>query len=213
MAPVSQLLGPPEIHLLPPPPAAAADGGVVDNPIQSIVSQTHNLELSETEDKDSDEEDSMDYVDDENPPMGLTENLYSTFLSTGNPCLDFFFHVVPDTPPKDLIGRLELAWAHYPLTTLKLICNLRGVRGTGKSDKESFYTAAFWLHNHHPKILACNAQAFADFGYFKDLLEILYRILGGPDVREIEKIERQRKANEKAYFPTKFRGKSRGKFR
>ncbi|KAL7209962.1 hypothetical protein ACSBR1_031517 [Camellia fascicularis] len=201
MAPVSQLLGPPEIHLLPPPPAAA-DGGVVDNPIQSIVSQTHNLELSETEDKDSDEEDSMDYVDDENPPMGLTENLYSTFLSTGNPCLDFFFHVVPDTPPKDLIGRLELAWAHYPLTTLKLICNLRAVRGTGKSDKESFYTAAFWLHNHHPKILACNAQAFADFGYFKDLLEILYRILGGPDEEEkkvvVKAAEEVKEEREKA---------------
>ncbi|TQE10309.1 hypothetical protein C1H46_004148 [Malus baccata] len=32
-----------------------------------------------------------------------------------------------------------------------------GVRGTGKSDKEGFYKAAFWLHQNHPKTLACNA--------------------------------------------------------
>lgn len=124
--------------------------------------------------------------------MGLTENLSPTFLSTGNPCLDFFFHVVPDTPPEDLIARLELAWAHNPLTTLKLICNLRGVRGTGKSDKEGFYMAAFWLHHFHPKTLACNVKAIADFGYFKDFLEILYRILEGPLIRKIEKSERMR---------------------
>ncbi|KAG5588152.1 hypothetical protein H5410_048586 [Solanum commersonii] len=90
------------------------------------------------------------------PLRGLTENNSATFISSGNPCLDFFFHVVPDTPPDDLIGRLELAWAHNPLTALKLICNLRGVRGTGKSDKEGFYAAAFWLHYTHPKTLACN---------------------------------------------------------
>lgn len=98
--------------------------------------------------------------------------------------------MVPDTSPDDLVGRLELAWAHNPVMTLKLICNLRGVRGTGKSDKEGFYAAAFWLHYTHPKTLACNVHAFADFGYFKDLLEILYRILEGPFVRKKEKEER-----------------------
>ncbi|MCI39793.1 plant/T31B5-30 protein, partial [Trifolium medium] len=68
------------------------------------------------------------------PPMGLTENMSPTFLSTGNPCLDFFFHVVPNTPSETLVERLQLAWSQNPLTTLKLVCNLRGVRGTGKSD-------------------------------------------------------------------------------
>ncbi|CAM8974089.1 unnamed protein product [Rhodiola kirilowii] len=117
------------------------------------------------------------------PPMGLTENLSPTFLATGNPCLDFFFHVVPDTPPADLISRLELAWSFDPLTALKLICNLRGVRGTGKSDKEGFYGSALWLFQKHPKTLTLNLKAIADFGYFKDLPEILYRILEGVDCR------------------------------
>ncbi|GFY84950.1 hypothetical protein Acr_03g0017240 [Actinidia rufa] len=207
--------------------------------MDSIVSQTHTLELSEkpqvgptededssmdppengsyTEDEDTDEDDSAECFSGKSL-MGLTENLSPTFLSTGNPCLDFFFHVVPDTPAQDLIGRLELAWTHDPLITLKLICNLRGVRGTGKSDKESFYTAAFWLHNHHPKTLASNARAFANFGYFKDLLEILYRILEGPEVRKREKeerLEKRREKSRKVNFPRKmnFPRKVRGKFR
>lgn len=41
------------------------------------------------------------------PPMGFTENLSATYLSSGNPFLDFFFHVVPDSPPSDLAERLQ----------------------------------------------------------------------------------------------------------
>ncbi|XP_060186472.1 uncharacterized protein LOC132615896 [Lycium barbarum] len=130
------------------------------------------------------------------PPMGFTENGSATFLSTGNPCLDLFFHVVPDTPPEELLERLQLSWRHDALTTLKLICNLRGVRGTGKSEKEGFYTASLWLHDHHPKTLACNINAIADFGYFKDVLEILYRLLEGPEVRKNEKKEWMKKKRE-----------------
>ncbi|KAH7856879.1 hypothetical protein Vadar_006537 [Vaccinium darrowii] len=91
------------------------------------------------------------------PPMDFTENNSATYLATGNPCLDFFFHVVPNTPPEQL------------------------------SDKEGFYTTALWLHKHHPKTLACNVKAIAEFGYFKDMLEILYRILEGPEIRKKEK--------------------------
>lgn len=127
------------------------------------------------------------------PPMGFTENGSGTFLSSGNPCLDFFFHVVPSTPPQTLTGFLNASWAHNPLTTLKLICNLRGVRGTGKSDKEGFYTAALWLHSLHPKTFACNVALFAEFGYFKDLPEIIYRLLEGSDVRQIQKAEWERR--------------------
>ncbi|VVA89790.1 unnamed protein product [Arabis nemorensis] len=120
---------------------------------------------------------------------GRTENGADTYLSAGNPCLDFFFHVVPSSSKKDIEKRLVAAWDHDPLTTLKLICNLRGVRGTGKSDKEGFYTAALWLHGCHPKTLACNLDSLSKFGYFKDFPEILYRILEGQDIRETQKSE------------------------
>ncbi|CAH2046607.1 unnamed protein product [Thlaspi arvense] len=154
--------------LLGPPSVASTEAPIINSPEtsvsvdQNLVSKTATLNLGE-----------------EKPPMGLTENLSPTFLSTGNPCLDFFFHIVPDTSPVDLIQRLAVSWSHDPLTTLKLVCNLRGVRGTGKSDKEGFYTAAFWLYQNHPKTLALNLPALVDFGYLKDLLEILYRILEG----------------------------------
>ncbi|XP_051128065.1 uncharacterized protein LOC127249355 [Andrographis paniculata] len=121
-----------------------------------------------------------------NPPdplMTYTENMSATYKSSGNPCLDFFFHVVPDTPRDSVVDRLKLAWEHDSATTLKLICNLRGVRGTGKSDKENFYTAALWLHENHPKTLACNLRSIAQFGYLKDLPEILFRLIEGIEVR------------------------------
>ncbi|KAK9748881.1 hypothetical protein RND81_02G087700 [Saponaria officinalis] len=124
------------------------------------------------------------------PQMGFTENNSATFLETGNPCLDLFFQVVPDTPSDSLIDRVESAWSHNPLTTLKLICNLRGVRGTGKSDKNGFYTAALWLHKNHPKTLACNLPSFAEFGYFKDFPEILFRVLGLTHPKKMVKQEK-----------------------
>ncbi|CAL9230131.1 unnamed protein product [Arabidopsis halleri] len=130
------------------------------------------------------------------PPMGYTENNSATHLSSGNPCLDFFFHVVPSTPKDSLEQRLQGAWDHDALTTLKLICNLRGVRGTGKSDKEGFYTAALWLHGCHPKTLACNLESLSQFGYFKDFPEILYRILQGSEIRKIQKSERFKRKSE-----------------
>nr|XP_043608308.1 uncharacterized protein LOC122580100 [Erigeron canadensis] len=142
----------------------------------------------------------------QNPPppmMGYTENMSPTYLTTANPCLDFFFHVVPDSSQ-----RLKRSWDHDPLKTLKLICNLRGVRGTGKSDKEGYYTSALWLHKNHPQTLACNVASLAKFGYFKDLPEILFRLLEGLDVREKESKEHKRKT-EARLRRLKYRTKSR----
>ncbi|PWA43913.1 hypothetical protein CTI12_AA531340 [Artemisia annua] len=68
--------------------------------------------------------------DDETMYKTRTENNSATYRTTQNPNLDFFFHVTPDTSPQTLITKLESSWAHDPLTTLKLICNLRGIRGT-----------------------------------------------------------------------------------
>ncbi|KAF8390717.1 hypothetical protein HHK36_025244 [Tetracentron sinense] len=178
MAHPLQLLGPPEIYL----PSSAGKQSLTStgDPFMDLMLSNFNSTKLAVK-----------------PPMGLTENQSPTFLSTGNPCLDFFFHVVPDTPPESLTHMLQLAWNHDPLTTLKLIGNLRGVRGTGKSDKEGFYTAALWLHKNHPKTLACNVRQFADFGYFKDLPEILFRLLEGPDVRRIAKEERWKRTKGK----------------
>ncbi|KAM0874221.1 hypothetical protein ACQ4PT_037540 [Festuca glaucescens] len=109
----------------------------------------------------------------------LTENCSPTFVSSGDPCLDFFFHVVPGTPAASVASLLAAAWAADPVTALRLVANLRGVRGSGKSDREGFYSAALWLHAHHPATLARNAATVAAFGYHKDLPELLHRIVHG----------------------------------
>ncbi|KAL3845515.1 hypothetical protein ACJIZ3_002918 [Penstemon smallii] len=186
----TMLLGPPEIYKQ--NPSASASSGVTPASATAVTDPFMKLMVANFN----------------QPPMGLTENYSPTFLSTGNPCLDFFFHVVPDTPSETLIQRLKISWDHDRLKTLKLICNLRGVRGTGKSDKESYYTAALWLHKHHPKTLACNVASLSDFGYFKDLPEILFRLLEGSESRKLAKEmwQRRKKASKRKSFKTiKFR--------
>jgi hypothetical protein len=113
------------------------------------------------------------------PKKSRTENNSATFVSSGDPCLDFFFHVVPGTPAASVASLLATAWSAEPVTALRLACNLRGVRGTGKSDREGFYAAALWMHGCHPATLALNAGPVAEFGYLKDLPEILHRIIHG----------------------------------
>lgn len=83
---------------------------------------------------------------------------------------------------------LAAAWAADPPTGLRLVANLRGVRGAGKSDREGFYAAALWLHARHPAALARNAASVAAFGYLKDLPEPLHRIVhGGRSTRTLGK--------------------------
>uniref|UniRef100_A0A453GX23 TROVE domain-containing protein n=1 Tax=Aegilops tauschii subsp. strangulata TaxID=200361 RepID=A0A453GX23_AEGTS len=103
------------------------------------------------------------------------------YASSGDPCVDFFFQVVPGaTAAADVAALLGVAWAADARTALRLVCHLRGVRGLGKADREGFYAAALWMHANHPRTLAANLGGFARFGCLKDLPEILYRVLHGP---------------------------------
>uniref|UniRef100_A0ACD5XDV9 Uncharacterized protein n=1 Tax=Avena sativa TaxID=4498 RepID=A0ACD5XDV9_AVESA len=103
------------------------------------------------------------------------------YTSSGDSCVDFFFQVVPGaTAAADVASLLTVAWDKDAPTALRLVCHLRGVRGLGKSDRDGFYAAALWMHANHPRTLAANLPVFARFGCFKDLLEIVYRVLHGP---------------------------------
>ncbi|KAL5212881.1 hypothetical protein ABZP36_023728 [Zizania latifolia] len=140
----------------------------------------------------------------------LTDNLSPTFVSSGDACLDFFFHVVPGTPAASVASLLAGAWEVDPATALRLVANLRGVRGFGKSDREGFYAAALWLHAHHPATLALNATSVAAFGYLKDLPELLHRIVhGGVSTRTPGK--KARLAAEGGFVGR--RGRGHGRFR
>ncbi|KAG6466801.1 uncharacterized protein LOC122037858 [Zingiber officinale] len=165
------LLGPPEIRRLAPRRPSAASSEVSSDRFLALMDAGFNAAAPR-------------------PLMGLTENLSPTFLSSGDPCLDFFFQIVPGTPAPTVAGLLGSAWAKDAATALKLACHLRGVRGTGKSDREGFYSSALWMHRHHPKTLALNLLPISGFGYLKDLPEILHRLVAGDDVREKAKAAR-----------------------
>ncbi|KAK2636883.1 hypothetical protein Ddye_031675 [Dipteronia dyeriana] len=111
-----QLLGPPELRrkapqpLKPPPkPTDAAQPPPLQQ--QAPASSDPSMSYNNT---NTNSEYPNDYL------MTYTENLSPNFMSTGNPCLDFFFHVVPDTPPQSLKNRLQSAWAHDSQAGLKI---------------------------------------------------------------------------------------------
>ncbi|CAN6194225.1 unnamed protein product [Urochloa humidicola] len=168
MAPV--LLGPPIIRGARPSPTADADAPA-SHPFLDLLDAGFN-----------DAPDAYSAKSGAAPPKARTENNSATYAGSGNPCLDLFFQVVPNTPADRV--RVLVAAA---LTALKLVANLRGVRGTGKSDRDGFYAAALWIHERHPRTLACNVPALAEFGYLKDFPELLYRLLHGADVRKLAK--------------------------
>eukprot|EP00250_Pteridium_aquilinum_P011158 c19872_g1_i1 orf=204-2153(+) len=128
---------------------------------------------------------------DETSLLTLTENKSATFSSSGDPCVDFFFQIVPDTPSSKITFLLGEAWKLDALTALKLVFHLRGVRGTGKSNKLAFYTCSSWLHQQHPKTLLANLYSVPKFGYYKDLLEMVFREVEGPDETEKRLAEKE----------------------
>ncbi|RWR78951.1 hypothetical protein CKAN_00750500 [Cinnamomum micranthum f. kanehirae] len=124
------------------------------------------------------------------PPMRPMETPSRYSLSSGDPCLDLFNVLLQehDTPPPETLRELlRRAWAHNPLTTLKII-----LRRGRSLDMEVLYTVVvFWLHQNHPKTLALNVRWFTQFGYMPYLLKILFREVAPPDALEIEKEERE----------------------
>ncbi|KAH9289087.1 hypothetical protein KI387_033204, partial [Taxus chinensis] len=116
----------------------------------------------------------------ENQNMDLLLMLIKALFIHGNP-LAWLKH----------LHSWESAWNKDPLTALKLVCQLRGVRGMGTSDRNGFYTAAYWIHCNHPHTLAANVCNFGEFGYLKDLPEVLLRVL--KDHKNVRKRRIQRK--------------------
>jgi hypothetical protein len=182
------LVGPPEARRQPPVVAPNAFPSGVES---EAVTSTGEEDSTGDVFLDALKRDMMGAI----PPVGLTENMSATFLSSGSNCLDFFFQVVPDTDAERVGELLVKAWEQDPLTALKLVFQLRGVRGTGKSDKQGFYAAALWLYENHPATLLANVPLVAPFGYYKDLLELVQRVLEGPEETEKRLVEMERHAN------------------
>ncbi|KAM1295998.1 hypothetical protein ACFX1Q_016677 [Malus domestica] len=126
------------------------------------------------------------------PPYHKLKQLHQSMVAArtniiSDPSLDLYFGVQPDSLAPDKYKKLDqllpLAWSHNPLTTLKLICNLRDdSNARGKSDEKAFYRAALWLRKNHPRALKRNVASIARGEYTKsvgtvdDLAQILYCI-------------------------------------
>ncbi|XP_075657834.1 uncharacterized protein LOC142627823 [Castanea sativa] len=74
-----------------------------------------------------------------------------------------------------------------------------------KGGKANFFASLLWLYKCHPKSLAYNLEVFAKFGYLKDLLEILYRLLYGYEIRKYEFYERREIITVKNYKKVKLK--------
>ena len=97
------LLGPPVIRgaRSPPPPATAAEAPA-SHPFLDLLDACFNNEDDPPAGSDAAK----------GPRMARTENNSATYASSGNPCLDLFFQVVPDTPAQRVRELVTIAWSH-----------------------------------------------------------------------------------------------------
>ncbi|CAI9088260.1 OLC1v1022546C1 [Oldenlandia corymbosa var. corymbosa] len=85
------LLGPPQIYAAVTAPSTTTTNVKAD-PFMDLMTASYNNAAGH-----------MNLQNPTSSRMGFTENRSPTLLSSGDPCLDFFFHVVPDTPRETLI--------------------------------------------------------------------------------------------------------------
>ncbi|KAF9933333.1 hypothetical protein FBU30_005735 [Linnemannia zychae] len=104
--------------------------------------------------------------------MTTTENGASTYASTGNACLDFFFEVIKGLNAVAVQRLARASWEQSPIDTLRLIFQLRSIIH-GKGDRKEFYYCLDFLRYEHPKTLLFNLRYIPDHGYWKDLLNWL----------------------------------------
>lgn len=105
-----------------------------------------------------------------------TENNAVTFNTSGDPIVDFFFHVMEQTSDDNTLQLLKKSWSSNALDTLKLVANLRDIR-KGKSIRYQSTTCLYWLYQNHPLTLYNNLENLVEVGYWKDLLHVLMTIL------------------------------------
>jgi hypothetical protein len=102
----------------------------------------------------------------------ITENDQPAYSSTGSYLLDFFIMSVRNTPEEDLINNLKLAYREDPRSTIALLFQLRDAR-KGKGEKLLTYYSLLWLKKYHPRVYLLNIEKFIDYGYYKDLCQLV----------------------------------------
>lgn len=110
--------------------------------------------------------------------MTFTENGALTYNGTGNALVDFYSKVMARNKNSAMSDEniqqfMEAAWNEDKLLTLKLVANLRDIRGnSGKGERHAATVCWQWLIKHHPKQVIANMMHIPFFGRWKDLLDI-----------------------------------------
>lgn len=112
-------------------------------------------------------------------PKVRTEKGAATFEKTDNPCVDLFFHILPDSELERAEEYFAKAWADDPDMALKVLFNFGNVRtdGGGKNDEKTFARAMIWLWKNHPQTFLLNLDKIAQHTSLKLLLDICMYIL------------------------------------
>lgn len=108
--------------------------------------------------------------------LTLTENSALTYSSSEDPRLDFFFHAIEGADEVKVFDLLEKSWKFCPLSTMKIIFNCRDIR-KGKGNRPIFLICLKWLFVNQLPTLLANLKHFAEFGCWKDFLNLLQIVL------------------------------------
>ena len=139
--------------------------------------------------------------------LGWTENGALTYWATGSACVDLYFDVVPGISVSQLHELLLRAWDEDPHVTLQLIVQLGDPR-KGKSDRDNFYQALYWLYQKTPETVVLNLRPIAELTCWKSILDLLVLVAYGPtaldDTRSQEsqqRLDRQQQEHDTSTLP------------
>eukprot|EP00803_Ostreobium_quekettii_P001255 evm.model.scf_269EXC.8 EVM.evm.TU.scf_269EXC.8 scf_269EXC:104886-107240(+) len=93
-------------------------------------------------------------------------------------CMEFYYKITDEAQTEDMFRCCKHAWRESDLMTMKLIFHLRDIR-RGKGAKLPFLDCLVWLVKHHHRTLVANLRHVATVGCWKDLLDLVVRLLVG----------------------------------
>jgi hypothetical protein len=114
--------------------------------------------------------------------IGYTEKGAVTNKSTMAPVLDWFGAggALRQRQPQDIVNLFSRAFAHDPLSALKVLFYFRDVR-EGQGERNTFRIIMNWLGQHYPDVARKNIENVAFFGRYDDL----YSLVGTPLEKEV----------------------------
>ena len=105
--------------------------------------------------------------------MTMTENSAGAWTTTGDKCLDFFGTVVRSTSVATVLAGFLAAWNEDPEKAIKLLLNLRDVRG-GKGEKKLALVLMYALSCWKPLTYLANLQRFLQvYSIFPEIVILL----------------------------------------